>query len=88
MSARWGRASVAAAAWAAALFMVLGGCKTEQRATSDEDCKKSQQCRSHGRCAFDRKTEKCIVGTDADCAQSTICAKDLMCRKKGAACDR
>jgi hypothetical protein len=42
-------------------------------------CKTGEACQAHGRCAFDRATEKCVVGSDADCAGSRACQKDGLC---------
>ncbi len=67
---------------------ILGAasCKGTFLPQSDEDCRESEGCHGYGRCTFDRGTNKCVVGSGEDCAQSRICQKDLLCVKVGDTC--
>ncbi len=55
---------------------------------STEECAAAKACRSHGRCTFDRRTKKCVVGSDQDCTRAKICHTENRCRKVGDVCDQ
>lgn len=63
-------------------------CGPREDPRTKEECEASAKCKSHGLCSFDIRTSRCVVGTDADCRGSTLCAKDLMCKKVGESCGK
>ncbi len=62
-----------------AMIVTVVACGPSGSPPSVESCKTGEACQAHGRCAFDRATEKCVVGSDADCAGSRACQKDGLC---------
>lgn len=76
----------AVAATAFAAIVTIAACGPPGGPASVESCKTGEACQAHGRCAFDRATEKCVVGSDADCAASRACQKDGLCFKEGTTC--
>jgi hypothetical protein len=71
---------------AAAAFAAIVACGPGGGPASVESCKAGEACHAHGRCAFDQATEKCVVGSDADCKSSRACQKDGLCFKEGTTC--
>jgi len=74
-----------------ALFCVpLAGCsKEEPPPQCDADSKEfgvAEGCRITGSCTWDPKFQTCVVGSDADCAQSEVCKKSGKCTKVGRLC--
>jgi hypothetical protein len=74
--------------WLLACAALVLSCGPKDSPTSQEGCQASSKCKSHGLCTFDINTSRCVVGTDADCRASTLCAKDLMCKKIGDTCGK
>ncbi len=80
------RARLDAAAVAAVL--ALASCEGGSDPASSKDCAAAGACSKSGRCTFDPKTKRCVVGSDADCARSDICHIDQRCRRVGDTCDK
>lgn len=64
---------------ALAMLVTVAACGRSGEPPSVESCKTGEACQAYGRCAFDRATEKCVVGSDSDCAGSRACQKDGLC---------
>lgn len=69
-----------------ALATLAVACQTETAPESEADCQASRACQSHGRCTYDRRFHKCVVGSSADCARSNLCQKENKCRLVGEVC--
>ncbi|MFO0551260.1 MAG: hypothetical protein U0271_22920 [Polyangiaceae bacterium] len=81
-------ASVGAIMAIGAVLVAACGPQDAEVPASDADCKDSKSCRTHGRCTFEPRTQKCVVGSSADCAQSDICQKENLCIKVGETCGK
>lgn len=82
------RSALAACALLLAAGAQLGlGCRpSDPEPESTADCQASRVCEEQGRCTMDYATRKCVVGSNADCAQSKACQKDRLCYKVGDFC--
>lgn len=56
--------------------------------SSSADCAAAGACSKSGRCSFDPKSKRCVVGSNADCARADICHIDQRCRMVGDTCDK
>jgi hypothetical protein len=71
-----------------ATVAMVPACGPKDTATTQAECEKSKPCKEHGRCTWEMSHGKCIVGSDKDCAESTACKKDLLCKKVGDVCGK
>jgi hypothetical protein len=56
------------------------------RIRDSADCRRSDDCRDHGRCELIDRV--CRAGSDEDCLQSWLCTRHGVCRMESRACTK
>jgi hypothetical protein len=68
------------------LVATVGACTSETPPTNQADCERSERCQATGQCTWDFAVQRCVIGSNAECARARICQKERRCTKVGDGC--